>query len=604
MSDEPPPSAKTKSLEAHFALAELEAERKARAKAEAQLEAERAEAKTQLEALLKKLHSQAAFNLANKWAVAASRASLFKSAEEELLIKSGAQVMHEIPSLTTEHRAALAAALHTLTCPAAGAPEVNAAVAGSAHNILQTVLKVVARELGDTCQLRAFYENELDDSNRPDFIYVERHEAQVTLLSMLLAVEVKSRPVLASKRAALLREGKVQALRYCACRVLALHAACPTTAPWQAFALVTNGEVVCVIRMVYTGTRLTAYMTEDEPLLPRQIPPKPELTPGAELLARVLAASPQQLGSAFVAPPRTAAVDFPLGAPRRLQRPRLLTIADGVALGHGGFCDVFAGTLEGEGDVAVKLARSPKDAATSLQLRREARVLRKLERAASPHVPRLLAHMTMPSGALGLVLSPVGIVATRARGAEAHPCSPERRALAVACADGVLSALRAAHAAGYLHADARPTNVLWRPPPHPTVLSDWGLARSVEPSLQSLQSHALGWLETAPDAALQSELIPGAAWLPSASTDCESALYTLAAIAFGQPCGAAPWAAGVGAGDVAALHAARSAWFARLPAVHPLRAARATVLAWQSDRRDRGDPPPLPYELLPEWATM
>jgi hypothetical protein len=564
----------------------------------------RLSAENQKEQLLEELRKQNAANLAKKWAVAASRATLFSSAEQELLVVSEAHVLQDIPSLTAERRLELAAALHTLACPRDGAPERDAATPGSAHHILQTVLNRVRHELGPSCQLRVFYETEPDNNNRPDFTCVERHEAQLTWLSMLVAVEVKPRPVSASTQATLMLQGKVQALRYCACRVLALKEACPTAAPWQAMAVVTNGEVLCLIRMVYSGTSVVAYTTADEALLPLDAARQPaELTRGSELLARVLAASPRQLGSAFAAPPRTAEVLLPLGAPRQRQRPHLLTI-DGAALGHGGFCDVFGGTLEGvEGAVAVKLARSAADGATALQLRREARVLRKLERAASPHVPRLLAHLRQSNGALGLVIAPVGVVATRARGADVDPGSPARRALAVACGEGVLSALRVAHAAGHLHADVRPTNILWRPPPHGAVLSDWGLTRAAAPSLKGLQSRALGWLECAPDAALRAELLPGAAWLPCAGTDCESALYALAAVAFGQPCGAAPWAAAPAeASDLAELLAARDAWFARLPPAHPLRTARATVHAWQRDACER-DALLLPYALPHEWAA-
>jgi hypothetical protein len=545
--------------------------------------------------------------LAKKWAVAASRATLFSEAEQELLVVSEAHVLQDIPALTAERRVELAAALRTLAFPRDGAPERDAATPGSAHHILQTVLNSVQHELGpSSCQLRVMYEHALDDDNRPDFSCVERREAQLSWLSMLLAVEVKPRPACATTRAALLLQGKVAALRYCACRVLALQEACPTAAPWQAMAVVTNGELLCLIRMVYSGTSVVAYTTADEALLPRDasLRQPAELTRGSELLARVLAASPRQLGSAFAAPPRTAEVLLPLGAPRQRQRPHLLTI-DGAALGHGGFCDVFGGTLEGvEGAVAVKLARSAADAATALQLRREARVLRKLQRAACPHVPRLLAHVRQSNGALGLVVAPVGVVATRARGADADPGSPARRALAVACGEGVLSALRVAHAAGHLHADVRPTNILWRPPPHGAVLSDWGLTRAAAPSLAGLQSRALGCLDCAPDEALRAELLPGAAWLPCAGTDCESALYALAAVAFGQPCGAAPWAAApAAASDLSELLAARDAWFALLPAAHPLRTARATVHAWQRDACER-DALLLPYALPHEWATL
>ena len=52
-------------------------------------------------------------------------------------------------------------------------------------------------------------------------------------------------------------------------------------------------------------------------------------------------------------------------------------------------------------------------------------------------------------------------ITAHAPGAASPPGSPERRALAEACAAGVLAALRAAHDAGVLHTDVRPTNIIW-----------------------------------------------------------------------------------------------------------------------------------------------
>ena len=556
-------------------------------------------AEKNMKELVEQLEQQQAAAQASKWATAPSRASRSRAEAKQLFVTDEARVMRGIPSLAAEHRDALAAALHGLTCPLDDAPERYASTPGSAHNVVQALLSAVQHVLGPVAQLRVFHEAELDSDNRPDFVCLERREALVTRLSSLLAVEVKPTLKNLKKRATELLVGMVQALRYTSCRVLALQVACPTTAPWEALAIVTNGEVVCAIRTVYTGHSFDVYRTADEPLLPRHAASVPELSRGAELLARLLAASPQQLGSAFRAAPSSAAVvSLPLDAPKLQQRPHRLTF--GHTLGHGGFCDVFAGVLEGAGDVAIKLARSPDDADTAAQLRREARVLRKLSRAGSPHVPQLLAYLRLPDGAPGLVLAPVGCVATCAPGSEAPPGSPARRALAVACGDGVFAALRAAHAMHHLHADVRPTNVLWRPPPYGAVLADWGLSRASRGTQDSLHSRALGWLHCAPDAALRAEALPGMLWLPADGTDCESALYALAALAFGVPCGAAPWADAAPSGTAAALLAARSAWFSSLPAAHPLRAARTAVLAWQDDPFCREGLYALPHE----WAAQ
>ena len=191
----------------------------------------------------------------------------------------------------------------------------------------------------------------------------------------------------------------------------------------------------------------------------------------------------------------------------------------------------------------------------------------------------------------------------------------------------MLAALRAARAARLLHCDVRPSNVLWHEAGGCALLMDWGISRTKEINLRALQPAALGWPDTAPDAALRASARSGPPWLPAPATDWESAVYTLAAIAFGEPCGRPPWAAAADASAVAEALAAgqaavargpaaqdaamtaavihvrleaRSAWFAALPPSHPLARARADALRAQQWAVGRA--PKLPSELPPGWA--
>jgi serine/threonine-protein kinase len=397
--------------------------------------------------------------------------------------------------------------------------------------------------------------------------------------------------------------------------------------------VVSNMRTLCVMRVVLTEDEFVVYATADEPLLsplptPHASPLPPSLPRGVELLARVMCASPSQLGGMFCCPADQIPVVPFTGRGTRRAAEEAVTIGD--LLGSGGYCDVFAGTWRGK-DVAVKLPRSSTDKQSITALKREAAALRKLSRAAnaSPHVPTLAgASLARGSAQLALVMQPSGVEVTRAPGAAAPPGSRERCDLAHTAAAGIFGALRVAHAASILHRDVRPTNVLWHE--SHALLIDWGIARSVKATLRALQPAALGWPDAAPDAALLASAGAGAPWLPCAATDCESAVYTLAAIAFGEPCGEPPWASSsraaaaaaalaaassvaahgpnavasaVAAAVAAARLEARNAWFAALPKAHPLRAARARAQDAQ-DALGASRPPAPPYALPPGWAAL
>ena len=625
------------------AAAQRQAAERRAAEAAAQREAAEqraAEAKKLVDGVEQRIIEQRrALEQANKWSRVVTRASLLPEAKKEIYTVDEGLAMGDIPPLSADVADALAAAVEPFSLPPENAPEENAYTNGSVHSTALAVLLAVEGCVGQACALRRFYEQELERTasgergpkNRPDFSYTYRHEAEATLLSSLVNIELKTRLTRQKSASVLLDEGYVQCFRYGAARVLHLRERFPGIARHEAVIILSNLATLSVMRVVFTEDKFAVYASRDEPLLPppgASAPtPQRSLAPGVALLARVLCASPAQLGGVLASPPDALQV-------QRQRRGAAALVPVGDLLGRGGFCDVFEGTWDGA-RCAVKLPRTllgeqPRAAASARTLRllrREAAALRKVAQggAASPHVPVLLGtafELAAPHPAL--VMQPVGVVATHAPGAASPPGSPERRALAEACAAGVLAALRAAHDAGVLHTDVRPTNVIWVESARVAVLADWGIARAGRASLRALQPAALGWPDCAPDAALRAAAGTGPPWLPSRGTDCESAVYALAAVAFGDPCGEAPWsrdveriadarvaaaASAIAGGDAgvaqravataveAARLDARDAWFAALPRAHPLRAARAAAHAAQGFSRVG------PYTLGAGWTS-
>jgi hypothetical protein len=549
-----------------------------------------------------------------KWENAATRASLYVEAQRDILRIDEGAVFGDIAPLPATVESRLAAVVPQLTQLPDAAPEKDAYTGGSVHNAMLTLLLAIERCAGPLCRLRRFYEQAQNARNTPDFTYTDRHEATVTTLSSLVSLELKPVETKNKSCKTLLTEAKVQGFRYGAARVVQLRARFPDVTKWEAMVVVSNMRTLCVMRVVFTEEAFVVYTTADEPLLPDPLTSK--LPRGVELLARVLCASPSQLGGMFCSPPEHIQM-VPTGSVTSE------AVAVGDLLGSGGYCDVFAGTWAAHA-VAVKLPRMPTDKQALAALTSETTTLRRLAHK-SPHIPTLVGVSTASSGAGGpaLIMQPVGCDATRAPGAADAPGSPARVALAHDCAAGVFHALRAAHGARVVHRDVRPTNLLWHAHSRTVLLIDWGIAVTAAASLRALQPAALGWPDAAPDVALRASSRTGPPWLPDAATDVESALYTLSALAFGEPCGAAPWANGAGANVAAVALAAaaavppgkqtatavaaalmsacmqaRDAWFAALPQAHPLRTARAAVHAAQAS----GSKPM--YALPPGWAVL
>ena len=609
-------------------LAESEARRQAaeeRAAEERELrQAEREESLKRVAEVLKKLEERNARQSAEKWARIATRATFFPEAKVTLICVDESTVLGAIPPLPQRLSNSLSETFSELSWPLANAPERDVARNGSVHCAFLVLLLAIERSARPSCKLRRFYEESMDTQNTPDFTYTDRHEASVTMLSSLLSVELKPMQTAGKSATVLLAEGHVQCVSYMSSRVLALNERFPDAPRWEAVSVVSNMETLCVMRAVLTNESYVIYSTGDLPLRPSNDGCS-SLPRGGELLARLLCAEPDQLGCMLCSPPAEIGVT-PTGVSRARALPEE-SVAIGALLGSGGYCDVFLATWRGLPAVA-KLPRSPLHAQTMRSLQVEARALRKLAGCCSPHLPVLLGFSLGPKRLHpALVMTPVGLDATRAPGSEHPPGSPERRALAEACAAGLFGALRAAHKAGLLHRDVRPTNLVWHASARCAVLIDWGIAQSSVTRLRALQPAALGWPDVAPDVALRASSRTGPPWLPCAASDCESGIYTLAALAFGTPCGEPPWAcaseATAAAAAIAAASArspeaekwavvravdtmrlaARTAWFEALPGAHPLRVARAAV---HSAQVEVGDDVSrwMPYALEAGWSTL
>lgn len=152
-------------------------------------------------------------------------------------------------------------------------------------------------------------------------------------------------------------------------------------------------------------------------------------------------------------------------------------------MGEGGFGEVWRAEnadLPGRA-VAIKIAKDPSYVAA---LRREAQLLHRLDH---PNVVRLL---TIHASA-----EPPYLVLEHVRGESLRQLLDRRKRLevepAVALLLDVLLGLQAAHGAGLVHRDVKPSNVLIGPDGRPK-LADFGLGRAVRSSADSVQVSVQG----------------------------------------------------------------------------------------------------------------
>ena len=219
------------------------------------------------------------------------------------------------------------------------------------------------------------------------------------------------------------------------------------------FGAITDLRQIFFVRLDRTAEPVVI-STGREPLLmlqgkPVSLADKP--TAGFKALCRMLAGSSQQLGC-----PDSPTLKISLAV-------KGVQVAPRERLGAGGSSDVFAANLDAQ-EVAVKVWRQGEHGLFS----HEDVVLRALEARAVSGVPRCLHYS---SAGPSLVLQPCGIPVMTQLAEQAF--LPPDKAGAI-CADA-LDALRQAHAAGYVHCDVRPHNMVW----HGTraYLVDWALAR-------------------------------------------------------------------------------------------------------------------------------
>jgi serine/threonine protein kinase len=152
------------------------------------------------------------------------------------------------------------------------------------------------------------------------------------------------------------------------------------------------------------------------------------------------------------------------------------------------------------------------------------------------------------------------------------PTAPADRAIASAIVLRALEALAAAHAAGYVHCDVRPHNIVVVN--SAAMLIDWGLARKLGARFppRSVTAFSDERLFIRPPVANKTPPRP----LATPSVDALAALYTWLAIAHGSRGAGAPWLPPVEL-DSGHIFNERRAWIAHRATVdtHDARIARA-----------------------------
>ena len=239
----------------------------------------------------------------------------------------------------------------------------------------------------------------------------------------------------------------------------------------------------------------------------------------------------------------------------------------GPWIGSGGFASVWE-ILGGSGAGSViKVAHADHDLARA-RMAREAEALAAI---GPPWVPRLDGHGVLDDGRAWIAMERVvgaslGELVTQ----------PLRVELAIAIAVRILDALAGVHAAGFVHRDLKPDNIVRRPD-HSVAILDLGLARRwpVDPQDPTRAGVRVGSLEYMPPEQL----------LDAASVDPRADLYAFGCVLYELCSGRPPFL-----GDAAALERAHAALrppplsaFAAVPA--PIEAVCHDCLAKLPGRR-------------------
>jgi len=207
----------------------------------------------------------------------------------------------------------------------------------------------------------------------------------------------------------------------------------------------------------------------------------------------------------------------------------LVTESGGVGLGPrigvGGWSSVFSASEDP--NTVVKIVRAPH---ASKMAASERRVVQKFAESTCPSLPQL-SELDALVGKDALAITPCGIPLAQFF---ESVCSAERSAVARRVTSGVLSALSAAHASGYIHCDVRVSNVVMVGPKgsEHAVLVDWGVAMTK--STKQLQG-LVGVAEWVHDDVLLRT------WAPQPRIDLTAAAYLYATLESSGDFPDAPW---------------------------------------------------------------
>ena len=453
----------------------------------------------------------------------------------------------------------------------------------SVHPLVWLLLEAAALPLGgEACTLRLWREQSADDSVPharavPDVLCTHPRDATPSSLGTCFGVEIKrwSDAELDMGCA----QGGNYGRRLVARRSMELLERGDELSAVAVLVAASNGADVVFLR-VRSGVRAgeepfggTPCPTEQAPPLPLLRgwnPADPTVVPlkppaGFTALWRVLHTEPALLNGC-TQPLESITVDAPPLFSGELQL--------GMRLGCGGSSDVYACTLPDGASAAVKVARAATSRVNEWFDKEQAN-LERLRTAQPGAVPVLLGagSRELPARASVLsrnslaapwrllFLSPAGVPLSAAleehlqrAAAVRNAAAPgelrrARRAFGDIVAAGVLRGLGAAHAAGIIHCDVRPGNVVFVDEPRSggaVLLVDYGLSRKPRSPVSGVGVRAYA----ADCVFLQSSCAA------RAGLDLVAAAYTWLSVVYGDAACRAPW---VVCGETAAAWLARQA---------------------------------------------